>query len=165
MTTITISLDTEEDIDEEVFVQNAVKITQGIIGSEILAQSSIAEEDFVNNGVSIDIMLCDNDTIHTINRDYRAKDVPTDVITFALFADSEPEMRVVTDGEIPLGEIIISLERIKTQAQEFNRTFEEELYFILAHGILHLFGFTHESEEKLESMIQLQQRLVEDVKI
>lgn len=165
MTKITINLSSEEDINEDIFVQNAVKITQGIIESEILVQSPIADADFATNDVSIDIMLCDNETIHTINRDYRGKDAPTDVITFALFADSEAQMRVVTEGEIPLGEIIISLERIKSQAKEFGRTFEEELYFILAHGILHLFGFAHETDAKLENMIELQQRLVEDVEI
>jgi len=162
---ITISLNTEENIDEEIFLRNATKIAEGVISSEILAQSSISDADFSQNDVSIDVMLCDNETIHSINRDYRGKDTPTDVITFALFADSEPQMRVVTDGEIPLGEIIISLERIKTQAQEFGRTFEEELYFILAHGILHLFGFTHGTEAKLENMLELQKRLVKDVEI
>lgn len=165
MTMITINLTSQEDINEETFVQNAIKITQSIIESEILAQSPIADADLATNVVGIDIMLCDNETIHTINRDYRSKDAPTDVITFALFADSEAQMRVVTEGEIPLGEIIISLERIRSQAVEFGRTFEEELYFILAHGILHLFGFTHETDAKLENMIEIQKRLVEDVKV
>lgn len=160
-----INLTTEQEINEEFFVENAAKITQGIIASDILAKSPLFGVDFVNNEASIDIMLCDNEEIQVINRDYRGKDAPTDVITFALFADSEPEMRVVAEGEIPLGEIIISTERIKTQAVEFGRTFEQELYFILAHGILHLFGFTHDTDEKLNFMLETQGKLVEDVKI
>lgn len=163
---ITINLNTEENnIDEEIFVRNSIKITDGILCSEILKQSPISDSDFVQNDLSVDVMLCDNETIHSINRDYRGKDTPTDVITFALFADSEPQMRVVADGEIPLGEIIISLEKVKSQAAEREKTFEEELYFILAHGILHLFGFTHDTEEKLEHMLELQQRLVSDVEV
>lgn len=162
---ITINLNTEKDIDEKVFIQNAIKIAENILKSDILEQAPLTEADFIRNNPSIDIVLCGNETIHSINRDYRGKDMPTDVITFALFADSEPEMRVVTDGEIPLGEIIISIEQIKLQATEQGKTFEEELYFILAHGILHLFGFTHKTEEDLQNMIEIQQRLVSDVKV
>lgn len=156
---------TKNGIDEKKFTEIAEKITENIIKSDILPQSSLAETDFAQNDVSVDIMLCDNGTIQAINKDYRSKDAPTDIITFALFADSEPAMRVIADGEIPLGEIIISLEQIRIQAQEFKKTFEEELYFILAHGILHLFGFTHQTDETLQNMIEIQKRLVSDVKI
>lgn len=162
---ITINLNTEKDIEEKVFTQNAMKIAENILKSDILEQSPLSEADFIQNNLSIDIVLCDNETIHSINRDYRGKDVPTDVITFALFADSEPEMRVVADGEIPLGEIIISLEQINIQALEQKKSFDEELYFILAHGILHLFGFTHKTEKDLQNMIEIQKRLVSNVKV
>ena len=119
----------------------------------------------MHTDIEFDVMFCDNDEIHEINRDYRSKDSATDVITFALFADSEKTLRILSDEGIHLGEIIISVEKIKSQAAENQKTFEEELYFILAHGILHLFGFTHQDEAKLEVMISLQQRLVENVQI
>jgi probable rRNA maturation factor len=70
---------------------------------------------------------------------------------------------MVSEEGIHLGEIMISVEKIKSQAVENDKTFEEELYFILSHGILHLFGFTHQDDEKLEYMIGLQQRLVANV--
>ncbi len=162
---IKINLDTEKKIDEQDFIQKAIKIAENVLESNILEQSPLNKIGFEQNNTSIDIFLCQNDTIQTINKDYRGKDKPTDVITFALFADSEPEMRIITDDEIPLGEIIISLEQIEAQAKENLKTFEEELYFILAHGILHLFGFTHKTDEELEKMIEIQQRLVRDVKI
>lgn len=165
MTMIKINLNSEKDIDEKVFVGNATKITKNIIKSGVLEQSPLKEIDFAQNDTEIDILLCKNETIQDINRDYRGKDAPTDVITFALFADSEPEMRVTAGGEIPLGEIIISLEKIEAQALEHSKTFDEELYFILAHGILHLFGFTHKTEEDLQNMIELQKRLVSYVEI
>ncbi|MEI8377076.1 MAG: rRNA maturation RNase YbeY [bacterium] len=162
---ITINTNSHSEIDENIFLQNAIKITENIINSEILEYSPIKEYDFLHNDLEFDVMFCDNKKIHEINRDYRGKDKETDVITFALFSDSEPEMRFVSDEGVALGEIIISVEKIKSQALENKKTFEEELYFILAHGILHLFGFTHQTEEKLEYMIGLQQRLVENVKI
>lgn len=162
---ITINLNSHPDIKEDIFVQNAIDIVQKIVDSEILKQSPLSDYDFESNEISIDIMFCDNETIHQINRDYRHKDQPTDVITFALFADSDEDMRILSGDEIALGEIIISVERIQSQAKENNKTFLEELYFILAHGILHLFGYTHNDEVSLEKMLELQKRLVKDVKI
>jgi probable rRNA maturation factor len=162
---ITINLNSHPDIKEDIFVQNAIDIVQKIVDSEILEQSPLSDYDFKSNEISIDIMFCDNEAIHQINKDYRGKDQPTDVITFALFADSDEDMRILSGDEISLGEIIISLERIQEQAKSNAKTFEEELYFILAHGILHLFGYTHNDEVSLEKMLELQQRLVKDVKI
>lgn len=162
---ITINLNSHNDINEDIFVQNAEKMIKTVINSGILEQSELKEYAFVKNNTEIDVMFCDNETIQEINRDYRHKDSTTDVITFALFADSEPALRLIYEGEIHLGEIIISIEKIKTQAVENQKTFNEELYFILSHGILHLFGFTHENDEKLEKMLSLQQRLMENVKI
>ena len=162
---ITINTNSDSQIDGDIFLQNATKIAQNVIKSDILERSPIKNYDFIKNDIEFDVMFCDNDAIHEINRDYRGKDKETDVITFALFADSEPQMRMVSEEGIAHGDIIISVEKIKFQAVENQKTFEEELYFILAHGILHLFGFTHQDEEKLEYMISLQQRLVEDVQI
>lgn len=160
---ITINTNSYNDIDEDIFLEKATKIAEKVVTSDVLEFSPIKEYDFLNIDIEFDIMFCDNDSIHEINRDYRGKDKETDVITFALFADSEPQMRIVSEEGIHLGEIIISIEKIKTQASENQKTFEEELYYILSHGILHLFGFTHQDEEKLEFMIGLQKRLVEDV--
>ena len=162
---ITINTNSFNGIDEDIFLQNATKITEGIVSSDILEHSPIKNYDFLDTDIEFDVMFCDNDAIHEINRDYRGKDKETDVITFALFADSEPNMRIVSEEGIALGEIIISVEKIKSQAAENNKTFEEELYYILSHGILHLFGFTHQDDEKLEFMIGLQQRLVKDVQV
>jgi len=162
---ITINVNTFDGIDENIFLQNATKITENFLNSEFLEYSPIKNYNFLQNHVEFDVTFCDNAQVHQINKDFRGKDTPTDVITFALFADSEPEMRLIHVNTIYLGEIIISLEKIKTQAKENHKTFEEELYFIFAHGILHLFGFTHQTDEKLEFMIALQQRLAQNVQI
>lgn len=160
---ITINTNSHSEIDEDVFLQKATAITEKIVNLDILDSSPIKDYNFLSTNIEFDVMFCSNDEIHAINRDYRGKDKDTDVITFALFADSEPRMRIVSEEGIHLGEIMISVEKIKFQATENDKTFEEELYFILAHGILHLFGFTHQDDEKLEYMIGLQQRLVANV--
>ena len=111
-----------------------------------------------------DAVLCDDEKIQTINREYREKDVPTDVITFAIFADSPREERFVFDNEINLGEIFISLDRAAVQAKEsshYQESFEQELYFLLAHGILHLLGYDHTTEETLQTMWDMQKEMIE----
>ncbi len=110
-----------------------------------------------------DTVLFDDEKIHEINREYRQKDAPTDVITFAIFADSPIEERFVFDNEINLGEILISLDRTKVQAGDnshHQKSFEAELYFLLAHGILHLLGYDHQDEDSLQRMWDIQQEMI-----
>lgn len=112
-----------------------------------------------------DIVLCDNEKIHEINREYRNIDRPTDVISFAIFADSKPGERFIFDNEINLGEIILSLEKTQSQATENGQTFKDELYFLLAHGILHLMGYDHQSEETLERMWNIQKEMTREINV
>lgn len=112
--------------------------------------------------------MTDDNHIHEINREYRQKDRPTDVITFAIFADSPPEERFIFDNEINLGEIIISLDTALSQSKDEsheNKTFKDELYFLLAHGILHLLGYDHQDEETLKEMWTIQQEMINNLGI
>lgn len=106
-----------------------------------------------------DIVLCNNEEIHRINREYRNIDRPTDVISFAIFADSEPDERFILDGEINLGEIIISLDKTKEQAKENNVSTEEEARLLAAHGILHLLGFDHQTEDDYNFVVGTQNKI------
>ena len=87
------------------------------------------------------------------NREYRKKDHPTDVITFALFADSEDDEKFIFEEEVNLGEILISIDTIKKQAKE---SVYDELLVVSAHGILHLLGFDHLTEEDYKFMVDKQ---------
>ena len=108
-----------------------------------------------------DIVLCNDEEIHRINREYRNIDRPTDVITFAIFSDSPEEEKFIFDGEINLGEIIISLDTIKRQAEENKTTTEDELRLITAHGILHLLGFDHLTECDYNFVVKTQNKVKE----
>lgn len=113
------------------------------------------------NTIVFDIVLCNNEEIHRINRDYRNIDRPTDVITFAIFADSEPQDIFILDGEINLGEIIISLDKIKEQAAQNNVSTEDEARLIAAHGMLHLLGFDHQTENDYNFVVKTQNKIKE----
>jgi len=109
--------------------------------------------------VFFDITFTDSVETHELNRTYREKDYPADIITFALFADSEDEL--IVERKIVLGDIIIALDKVKQMAQEENKTFEWELKFLIAHGILHLLGFDHQDEKEYNFVVRHQIRVID----
>ena len=95
--------------------------------------------------VELSILICDNDFIQVLNRDYRGKDKPTDVLSFSQREDGFEDDPV-------LGDVIISLETARIQAKEHHKELSEELSLLLVHGILHLLGYDHEVDEEAEEM-------------
>lgn len=93
-------------------------------------------------------MLTDNKRVWVINRDYRGKDSPTDVISFAYH---ETEDFDIGPYDV-LGDIIISLERVEEQRIEYNHSFEREFFYVLTHGVLHILGYDHIDEEDKKIM-------------
>jgi probable rRNA maturation factor len=104
-----------------------------------------AEVYDLTSQTEVSVLFADNATIHSLNRDYRGKDMPTDVLSFALNEGDEP---AVIDGptENLLGDIIISLEKATEQAAEYGHSQEREVAFLCLHGLLHLLGYDHETE-------------------
>lgn len=109
--------------------------------------------------ISFDILYCDNEKTHEMNKEYREKDYAADIITFAIFADGEDKF--VFDDEINLGEIIISLDKVAQNAQEKACSFEEELHFLISHGIMHLIGFDHQTNEDYTFIVEAQNAALE----
>ncbi len=156
-----------QSIDMASLIKDAVSMCSFFIEKKEWVEESCLK-DYEYNMLYFDVVLCDDKKIHEINREYRQKDSPTDVITFAIFADSPQEERFIFDNEINLGEIIISLDRAKEQAFDGSheqQTFKQELYFLLAHGILHLLGYDHEDEQSLQKMWNIQQEMINGAKV
>lgn len=98
----------------------------------------------------IDLTICDNNMIRQYNREYRHKDKPTDVLSFPVEGDFE---------HLPLGSIVISADYVIQLSQELGHTQEDELSLLFIHGLLHLLGYDHESDNgemraKEEALIQ-----------
>jgi probable rRNA maturation factor len=102
----------------------------------------------------LSILLTGDNQIHILNRQYRKKDRPTDVLAFAMREGSHSEFA----GEI-LGDVVISLETAARQAKEHDRAPLEEVTFLLAHGLLHLLGWDHDTEAKDKAMRRETERL------
>lgn len=148
------------EVDEKKFIDIAKKILDFYL-SEVLEQSCL--NGFEYDTISFDFLYCDSKKTHEINREYREKDYPADIITFAIFADSEEKF--IFDGEINLGEVIIALDKVIEEAEKKGVAKEHELAFLISHGILHLLGFDHQTEEDYNFIIELQNRALEYVKI
>jgi len=109
--------------------------------------------------ITLDILFCDSSKTHELNRAYRDKDKPADIITFAIFADDEN--RFVFDDDINLGEIVIALDKAEEMtnsdvSQSKNR--EQELYFLISHGLMHLLGFDHRDDKEYNFVISEQKK-------
>ena len=103
----------------------------------------------------VSIILTNDKFIHELNRDYRGIDRPTDVLSFAFRESDEPSIKFDDDSNADdvdiLGEIIISVERAKKQAEEYGHSLQREIVFLTVHGMLHLLGYDHiEEEDRLE---------------
>ncbi|MFK3958386.1 rRNA maturation RNase YbeY [Guptibacillus hwajinpoensis] len=122
-----------------------------------------ANEEEVRPGSEVSVMFVDNERITEINREYRGKDQPTDVISFALDDEEEGEEPLIIGEELPhlLGEIVISVPKIVDQATEYGHSFERELGFLSVHGFLHLLGYDHMTEEDEKEMFGKQKVLLE----
>ena len=145
------------DGDLPIDIENIEKLSCEMLD---FALKNAVNPDFLNSyDYNFEILLCDDNFIHQINRDYRQIDRPTDVITFALFADNDNKL--IIDNTINLGQIIISIDKTIKQAKENEIPPENELLNLLAHGILHLLGIDHPTEEDLEKMLEIQNKMIE----
>ena len=104
-----------------------------------------------------DVIIVDNEYIHKLNKEYRSIDKETDVITFALDDD---EKVLNLSGIHILGDIYISLDKAKSQAEEYNHSFLREICFLAVHGFYHLLGYDHMTKEDEEVMFAKQEEVL-----
>lgn len=103
----------------------------------------------------LSVLLCSDEVIHTLNRDFRGKDSPTDVLGFAMNEGEAPHVQAHI-----LGDIVISLPTARRQAAEHARTIASEVRWLLAHGLLHLLGYDHQDFGEYRRMMARQDVLV-----
>ncbi|ASK63157.1 rRNA maturation RNase YbeY [Virgibacillus phasianinus] len=120
-----------------------------------------AEREGITQEAEVSVSFVTNKEIQELNRNYRGKDNPTDVISFALQETMEDELNIIgEDMPLILGDIVISIERTIEQAEDYNHTFERELGFLTVHGFLHLLGYDHMNEDDKKEMFQKQEEIL-----
>ena len=120
----------------------------------------------------VSVVLTDNPPIQAINRDYRQIDRPTDVLSFPMvdyerpadFCGLEEQAEDYFNpetGELMLGDIIVSVDKVEEQAEKYGHSQARELAFLVAHSMLHLFGYDHMEEEERLVMERKQAEILE----
>lgn len=109
------------------------------------------------NNAEFNVIIIDNERIHEMNREYRGVDRPTDVITFALEDHQDIEFEDIR----LLGDIYISIEKARSQAEEYGHSLKREISFLTIHGLLHLLGYDHMNEADEKEMFQLQNDILD----
>ncbi|CAG9619354.1 Endoribonuclease YbeY [Sutcliffiella rhizosphaerae] len=121
-----------------------------------------AKKEGVETGAELSVTFVDNERIQEINREYRDKDRPTDVISFAMEELGEGEMEIHYQDDAPriLGDIVISVPKAEEQAKDYGHSLKRELGFLALHGLLHLLGYDHENEKDEKEMFDKQKEIL-----
>lgn len=164
--TILMECETQEEIDFEY-----EKVLEQVI-CQAAAQEECPYEFEVN------LTLTDNEGIRELNREFRELDVPTDVLSFPMieydlpgdFSHLEEEECQLTcfhpeTGELLIGDIVVSVERAKEQAGEYGHSLKREMSFLVAHSMLHLFGYDHMEDEERIVMEEKQEQILQSLGI
>ena len=142
MNKIEIFKEVEEEIKE---LETVEKVLEKALEKEKL------ENTYFN------LIIVDNNYIHELNKNYRGIDRETDVITFAL---EDEDTVIIPDNERILGDIYISLDKAKAQAEEYGHSFLRELSFLAVHGFYHLLGYDHQTKEEEKVMFAKQEEVL-----
>lgn len=115
------------------------------------------EVENVDN-LEFNVIIINNEEIHKINKEYRGIDRPTDVISFAL--EDYKDIKYENDYRV-LGDIYISIDKVKEQAKEYGHSEKRELAFLAVHGLLHLLGYDHMEKEDEKVMFSKQELILD----
>lgn len=124
----------------------------------------------------VNVLFTDNDGIHAINREHRNIDAPTDVLSFPMVDYNTPSSFELAEaseedyfnpdtGELMLGDIILSVDKILEQADKYGHSVTRELAFLVAHSMLHLLGYDHMEEGEAKIMEAKQNEILNHLNI
>lgn len=161
-----------------ILIENETNLTFDFDDKELIEkviENSLNFIDFPYE-TEINVILTNNENIRQINKEYREINAPTDVLSFPLIhynipADFSILDENITDyfnpetGEVVLGDIVISIEKVVSQANDYGHSVEREMAFLIVHSMLHLFGFDHIEENERIEMEKLQNIILKELDI
>ena len=134
---------------------------------------SVAEQVLIAQGAGSDVelglVITSQERVKQLNKDYRGKDAPTDVLAFYMMTAGEgkgvesSDFIAPPDGVRHLGEVIISYPQAVIQAEEHHHSIKRELAILIIHGVLHLLGYDHEEPEQERRMREREQEILSQV--
>lgn len=159
----------EKELEKEFVPDEYEQLIQRVVKQALFLEECPYE-------IELNITLTDNTGIQEINQEFRSMNKPTDVLSFPMISYESPadfygleEKKEayfnMETGELLLGDIVISMEKAKEQAQMYGHTLERELAFLTAHSMLHLFGYDHMIDEERIEMEKRQEQILTSLNI
>ena len=147
-------IDIEEDLSYSKIIEKVI-------------QEAFKEENLEELNLCVNIILTTPNNIRQINKKYRNIDKETDVLSFPMFQKEEINLMKENGNDILdiLGDIVISIDRVKNQAQEYGHSFERELSYMVVHGFYHLMGYDHIEENQKKDMREKEEKLLNNLNI
>ncbi|SCA55871.1 Endoribonuclease YbeY [Candidatus Terasakiella magnetica] len=133
-----------------------------LITAAVKAALETCDQDTNGRACELSILLSDNDQVQELNREYREKDKPTNVLSFPALECEAPGELVLEPGPLHLGDIILAHGVVEVEAREQKITMEDHLTHLILHGVLHLLGYDHIEDEEAEVMESLEIALLKD---
>lgn len=133
-----------------------------------VVEKCFEEEGLNNTKLCLTITLTNPENIREINNLYRNIDKETDVLSFPMFERDELNEKIVKNDfehEDILGDIVVSIDRVKEQAIEYGHSFERELSYMIVHGFYHVMGYDHIKEEDKKIMRPKEEKILNELKI
>ena len=129
---------------------------------------TVLEQEGMDLPCEISVLLTDDEGIHQTNLEMRGVDRPTDVLSFPMFELSPGELPDELDadpatGLIPLGDMVLSMERVEAQAKEFGHSRKRELAYLVVHSVLHLLGYDHLDEGAMKAQMRGREEAIMEV--
>ncbi len=160
----------------DISIEKEVEVALGFDEEALIRDVIIGALDYAKcpYECTVSVLLTDNKAIHEMNLEYRGIDRPTDVLSFPLvdyetpgdFSHLEEDGDLYFDpdsGELMLGDIVISIDKVKEQAAEYGHSEKRELAFLIAHSVLHLCGYDHMEQEERMQMEQMQEEILQQL--
>lgn len=156
-----------------IHIEKEVEVQFDFNEDEFVEKVILASLDYVNcpYEAEVNVLFTDNAGIHEMNLEYRGIDRPTDVLSFPMveyevpgeferLEDEQSECFHPETGELLLGDIVLSCDKIKSQAEEYGHSELRELCFLVAHSMLHLSGYDHIEEDERQQMERMQEEIL-----
>ena len=128
---------------------------------DIVYEACFKEENLYDRSIYISVIISNEKYIKEINSKYRNIDSVTDVLSFPMF--EQDEIEEAKKNEEALGDIIVCIPRVESQAKEYGHSFEREFAYMLVHGFYHLMGYDHMNEEEKKEMRAKEENILKKV--
>ena len=144
-------LDVEENEEDEKIIKKVLN-------------KCFEEETLKDKNLYVNVVLTDSKNIQVINKEHRGIDSKTDVLSFPMYEKGELD-NIKLEKEDILGDMIISIEKVKEQAKEYDHSFERELAYMVVHSFYHLLGYDHINENEKKEMRQKEENILQKLNI